>query len=168
MKFSHQPESYGRPYASSHKEQPRRVQPSYQPTSSSYQAPYRETAFAERASYRHTAEGNFEVNDTLLPNEIRISSKGNFSAQVNHILDTMQRGYMNCKVVGRGMAVERTLEVLEFISHKAPQYIYEQYQTKSLNKQGMVVEELHLMITQKPSQQEERYHTTQQGRSRNS
>ncbi len=53
--------------------------------------------------------------DFLVPNEVRISLKGNFKGQVGHILFLLRSGYLNCKVVGRGSAGERINEILSYL-----------------------------------------------------
>jgi len=59
----------------------------------------------------------------------------------------MRQGFAHCKVVGRGSAVERAIEVLKEVMEKAPQHSYEWSETKSLNKSGYVVNEIHIMVS---------------------
>ena len=96
------------------------------------------------------SNGFFEgqADNFLLPNEIRISGTGKFSGQVRTILETLESGYMNCKIVARGLACERAREVLEVVKNKAPQYKYHYSETKSLNKFGYVVDEVHILVSQ--------------------
>jgi hypothetical protein len=82
-----------------------------------------------------------------VPNELRISLNGNFKGQVGHIFFVMRSGYVNCKVVGRGSACERIKEIVSYLQKNAPQYSYHIGNTKSLNRIGMVVDEMHLLIT---------------------
>jgi hypothetical protein len=81
------------------------------------------------------------------PNEVRISLKGNFKGQVGHILFVLRSGFMNCKVVGRGSAGERITEIVSYLQKQHPEYAYHLSSTKSLNRAGNVVDELHLMIS---------------------
>jgi len=96
------------------------------------------------------SNGFFEgqADNFLLPNEIRISGTGNFSGQVRTILETLESGYINCKIVARGQACERAREVLEVVKKKASQYKYHYSETKSLNKFGYVVDEVHILVSQ--------------------
>ena len=59
----------------------------------------------------------------------------------------MESGFKNFKVVARGSAIDKAIEVLNFVKSKAPQYIYEWSNTKSLNKKGEVCDEVHIMIS---------------------
>lgn len=65
-----------------------------------------------------------KVETQLLPNEVRVSSKGNFNTYVKSILTTMESGYKNCKIVARGTASEIAWNIYQFILRKAPQYLY--------------------------------------------
>lgn len=85
--------------------------------------------------------------ETLLPNEIRIKSTGNFGGQVHFILETLGKGYSHCKVVGRGNAVERVIELIKVVKENAPQFLYEASEIKSLNMNGDPCSEIHIMIS---------------------
>jgi hypothetical protein len=87
--------------------------------------------------------------DFLVPNEVRISLKGNFKGQVGHILLLLRSGYLNCKVVGRGSACERITEILGYLEQQHPEFSYHLSTTKSLNRSGNVCDEMHVMISQK-------------------
>ncbi len=91
------------------------------------------------------------ADEFALPNEVRISMKGVFESQCKHILMILRSGYPNCKVVGRGRASEKTYAILEYLQKAAPQYSYHWSETKSLNRVGQVVDEVHLMIIQEES-----------------
>ena len=82
-----------------------------------------------------------------MPNEVRISLNGSFKGQIGHIFFVMRSGYLNCKVVGRGSACERIKEIVNYLQKQAPQYLYHMSNTKSLNRMGFVVDEMHVMIT---------------------
>ena len=94
-----------------------------------------------------TGFNHARVETQLLPNEIRVSSNGNFNGYVKQILYTMEQGYANCKIVGRGMAAQITWDLLQTIMKKAPHYHYDKHQTTALNKRGIVVDELHVMVS---------------------
>lgn len=85
--------------------------------------------------------------EQLLPNEIRISMKSSFDYQVRHVMETFDMGYSHCKIVGRGQAVERAFEVIRAVEIRLPGLAYDISETKSLNKQGMVVGEIHILIS---------------------
>lgn len=89
--------------------------------------------------------------EKLLPNEIRISVRSGLENQVRHVLDTFQMGYSHCKMVGRGQAAERAFDVVGVIQRKMPGLKYDISETKSLNKMGMVVREVHILISSETS-----------------
>jgi hypothetical protein len=66
---------------------------------------------------------------------------------VGHILFVLRSGYNNCKVVGRGSAGERINEITAFLQKQHPEFAYFVSTTKSLNRSGNVVDEMHLLIS---------------------
>jgi hypothetical protein len=75
-----------------------------------------------------------KIETSLLPNEVRISSQGNFGTYVRNILTIMESGYKNCKVVGRGTASQYSWDIYQYLLKKAPQYSYQYHKTTALNK----------------------------------
>lgn len=59
-------------------------------------------------------QGN-TVETQLLPNEIRISAKGNFALYVKQILTTLKQGFKNCKLVARGNATSFAWDIVREI-----------------------------------------------------
>lgn len=82
-----------------------------------------------------------------MPNEIRVSSKGNFNSYVKFILKTFEEGYVNFKVAARGNACLKSEEIVEFISKKKPTYKISVSYIESFNKKGEIVDEMHAMIS---------------------
>lgn len=103
----------------------------------------------QRRNFNGNNYGNGKIETQLLPNEIRISSKGSFNAYVKTILSTLEEGYKNCKIVGRGIAAQTSINILTFLKKKAPQYYYQQETTQALNKQGNVVDEIHILVSKR-------------------
>jgi DNA-binding protein len=105
---------------------------------------------SQGSTYTHYPK-QFETQ--LLPNEIRISTKGSFSGYVRSILSIMDQGYKNCKIVARGMAVEYAHEVFEEVKSKLSphQFTFNTYDAQSLNMKGTVCDEFHIMISVKDS-----------------
>jgi len=67
---------------------------------------------------------------------------------VGHILSLFQNGYQNCKVVSRGFANDRLHSLFDFIKQKTgSKFVYHISDTKSLNKSGYVVDDLHVLIS---------------------
>ena len=57
----------------------------------------------------------------LQPNELRISNKGNIISYSNVVNSLIKRdGYQHCKMVGRGMATEKALEVMRDLKSRDP------------------------------------------------
>ena len=106
-----------------------------------------ESKASEQQNQSSEPAAEFDRADRHLPNEINIGARSNFSYQVRQILGLLARGYINCKLVARGMACERACEILEFIKNKAPHYHFDCSETKALNKWGMIVNELHIIIS---------------------
>ena len=107
-----------------------------------------------------------KIYETQLPhNEIRISNKGNVISYSNVVCSIIKsQGYQHCKLVGRGMATEKALDVMRLIKNREPNFWVEQSFTKAINKNGDLVDEVHVMIManrqqshQNYSQQYERY-----------
>ena len=83
----------------------------------------------------------------LQPNELRISNKGNIISYSNVVNSLIKRdGYQHCKMVGRGMATEKALEVMRDLKSRDPKLWVEHNFTTALNKRGEVVDEVHIMI----------------------
>ena len=79
-----------------------------------------------------------------------MSAKSNFDGIVRSVISLFRdQGYSNCKVVGRGGACELTEEILNYLRKVQPYYSYEPTSTRALNKQGLVVDELHILISKK-------------------
>jgi hypothetical protein len=78
-----------------------------------------------------------------------VSTKSRFKFVVDNVIQLLQEGYPNCKVVGRGMACQLTSEVYAFFKKNYSNYIYECINARALNKAGDVVDELHLLISKR-------------------
>ncbi len=91
---------------------------------------------------------NYKTYETQLhPNEIRISNKGLVISYSNVVLNLIKRdGYQHCKMVGRGMAAEKALETMKLLSKREPTLHMEYNFTKSINKSGDVVDEVHILV----------------------
>ena len=78
---------------------------------------------------------------------MRISNKGNIISYSNVVNSLIKRdGYQHCKMVGRGMATEKALEVMRDLKSRDPKLWVEHNFTTALNKRGEVVDEVHIMI----------------------
>jgi len=65
------------------------------------------------------------------------------------ILGVLNNGYQNCKVVSRGHANERLHNLVDVIKMKTgTRFHYHMSETKSLNKAGFVVNDLHVLISE--------------------
>lgn len=56
----------------------------------------------------------------ILPNEIRVSTKGTVDSYLGACLYKLKEGFEHIKVVGRGNAVEPTEELLALLKQRQP------------------------------------------------
>ncbi len=89
------------------------------------------------------------IETQLLPNEMRISSKGDMRGYVDHALDVMNQGFNHVKMVGRGQAVPITEDLVDILQKKAPYCLFQVRFTTALNMNGDVCDEVHVMISKK-------------------
>jgi DNA-binding protein len=108
-----------------------------------------------RGNYSYYSSSN-KVETQLLPNEFRISNKGNFGLYIRQILSTLESGYANCKIVARGTATQFAYDVVEEVKNKLParKFFVKESETTALNKRGHVVQELHFMISMREQEQQ--------------
>jgi len=85
--------------------------------------------------------------DRFLPNEIRISSKGESRGYVGAVLSLFRDGYEHVIMVGRGQAVPITQEIVEILKGKA--LLIQVRCNPCFNKQGEIIQEMHVMLSQK-------------------
>ena len=85
----------------------------------------------------------------LLPNEMRISTKGEMKLYVHSAMTILKQGYANLNIVGRGQAVPLTEELTDILKRKNGGCDFQVRFTQALNKKGFVCEEIHVMISQK-------------------
>lgn len=88
------------------------------------------------------------VETQILPNEIRVSAKSSFQQVVKNVFSLFRdQGFSNCKLVGRGIAAQITQDVCNYLQKtQSSKFTFDSVQTKSYNKQGNLVDEMHVMI----------------------
>lgn len=129
---------------------------SYKERGSYYQSRPQYQQQARRHDQEQAQYKTFETQ--LQPNEVRISSKGNSYAYSNVVLNIIKRdGYQHCKMVGRGRASEKALETMQVLKSREPNLLMEFNFTKSLNKSGEIVDEIHIMVQEKKQKAEPSY-----------
>lgn len=100
-----------------------------------------------------------QQRDTLLPNEVRVSSKSTPNFIINQVTTVLKtHRYSNCKVVGRGRAA---CEITQDVILQLKKILFNQYSldirtASALNRNGEVVDELHVMIIERNSQPQQR------------
>ena len=80
---------------------------------------------------------------------MRVSTIGHFNTYVSTALGTLENGYDHLKIVGRGEAVPIAEDLLKTLSLKARYCTYSTNYTQALNKRGVVVPEIHIMVSRK-------------------
>lgn len=85
----------------------------------------------------------------ITPNEIRVRSSSNVQGVIKSVVSLFRdQQYTYCKVVGRGMACELVKEILASMMERHS-YHYESTMCKSINKLGKLVDEMHVIISDK-------------------
>lgn len=73
-----------------------------------------------RQDYDNNTNYSTQVNN-LNPNEIKISNKGNLYTYSNIVFNLIKRdGFQCCKLVGRGTASEKAMEVMRHLKSRDP------------------------------------------------
>src|SRR5438105_2492635 len=83
----------------------------------------------------------------LLPNEMRVSTRGDYKNYVESALRIVKNGYDFLKIVGRGEAVVITEDLLEELKARLKYSKFLVHYTQALNKKGVVVNEIHIMVS---------------------
>ena len=73
---------------------------------------------------------------------------GNVSGYIRTVLTIFEQGYEHVKIVARGQAVDVCEEIVEVLKDKIPHCLFNVRFTKSLNKTGNLVDEMHALISQ--------------------
>lgn len=91
------------------------------------------------------------VNVQLLPNEMRISTKGSYKMYLDYALKALSE-YTHLKIVARGQAVAMAEELATGIAQKQFNFACEKNFTQGLNKTGVLVQEVHIVFTKNEGQ----------------
>ena len=83
-----------------------------------------------------------------LPNEMKVGIRGELRNYVGEALQILRSGYSHLSIMGRGQAVPMVQRLVEVLRNKNNGWGFKITVNDALNKRGVIVEEVHVMVSQ--------------------